>query len=492
MLAYHWSSALELTRAAGADDADLTWRARLALREAGDRAFALNAHAVAAAQYEDALALWPAEDAERPGLLFRHARALDVAGDERRFDALEAATAELLAYGDRSTAAEAQAFASTAEWYRGDRRAAQEHMERALELVEVTEPSLGKARVLAFSARLQMLAGDGSEAIRVANEALAIAEQLQLDEIRAHALATRGSSHDDPAAGIPDVEEALRVALDSGSPIAGAIANNLAVLLTRRGELGRATEIYEEAVELARRIGDVDVYRFTRGNVAYQLFFRGRWDDAVALADAFVAECATSPHYMEGAVRGIRAYIRTARGDVKGAFEDEGRALELGREIGDPQRLLPSLFGSARTHALVGDPQAAVALAREGIAVLRDHPDYAGMVGHLALVADELGVRDEILDVLQRASDVSFWVEAARASALGDHERARDMFREAGAHTFAAECSLLAGAALLRAGDLERARSSLEEALEFYRSVGATYFVLRIETLVADAYSESA
>ena len=51
MLAYHWSSALELVRAAGADGDDLVTRTRLALRDAGDRAFSLNAFAVAERYY---------------------------------------------------------------------------------------------------------------------------------------------------------------------------------------------------------------------------------------------------------------------------------------------------------------------------------------------------------------------------------------------------------------------------------------------------------
>ena len=55
MLAYHWSSALELVRASGGDDDEMVDRTRRALRAAGDRAFALNSYAVAAAQYEDAL-----------------------------------------------------------------------------------------------------------------------------------------------------------------------------------------------------------------------------------------------------------------------------------------------------------------------------------------------------------------------------------------------------------------------------------------------------
>ena len=84
MRAYHWRSALDLARASGADTGDLIERARLSLRDAGDRAFALNSYAAAAAQYEDALALWPQDDCDRPELLFRRAEALINAGDEER------------------------------------------------------------------------------------------------------------------------------------------------------------------------------------------------------------------------------------------------------------------------------------------------------------------------------------------------------------------------------------------------------------------------
>ncbi|MGH3078816.1 MAG: hypothetical protein ACRDPZ_11625, partial [Gaiellaceae bacterium] len=116
MLAYHWSSALELVRAAGGDDDDIVERTRLALRAAGDRAFSLNSFAVAASQYEEALELWPA-DAERPELTFRRARALYQAYDEeRREAALEEARDLLLATGDTDHAAEAESFLALVSW----------------------------------------------------------------------------------------------------------------------------------------------------------------------------------------------------------------------------------------------------------------------------------------------------------------------------------------------------------------------------------------
>src|SRR6266516_4052754 len=65
MLAHHYSTALELAGAAGLDTVALSERARLVLREAGDRAFALSAYTTAQSFYKRAVELWPREDPDR-------------------------------------------------------------------------------------------------------------------------------------------------------------------------------------------------------------------------------------------------------------------------------------------------------------------------------------------------------------------------------------------------------------------------------------------
>jgi hypothetical protein len=54
----------------------LAEKARLALRDAGNRAADLNAFAADARFYESALELWSAEDGERPFVLLRTGQAL--------------------------------------------------------------------------------------------------------------------------------------------------------------------------------------------------------------------------------------------------------------------------------------------------------------------------------------------------------------------------------------------------------------------------------
>jgi predicted ATPase len=71
LLAHHRQAAFAFADAAGQDTVTLAERARLALREAGDRAFSLNSFAAAARWYTAALELWPAGHPQRPQLLLR-------------------------------------------------------------------------------------------------------------------------------------------------------------------------------------------------------------------------------------------------------------------------------------------------------------------------------------------------------------------------------------------------------------------------------------
>ena len=493
MLAYHWSSALELVRASGGDDDEIVQRTRLALRAAGDRAAGLNNHVAAASLYEDALELWPERDAKRPDLLFRRARSLHLAGDDRREQALEDAVEALLEVGAIESAAEAEAFRAHGAWYRGDRDAAQTHYDRAYELVAERDSSPSKARVLALSARFRMIAGTPQEAIRVAEEALTIAEKLRLDELRAHALTTIGSSKSriELSSGRADLERGLAIALAADTPIAGTTMNNLGVLAVWEGDFARAYAIYPESERLAERFGDRDALRFVRGNAIFGAYALGNWDAALADADEFVAECASSPHYAEGIVREARASIRLGRGDLTGAAEDRDFVLQQARRIRDPQRLVPSLASSALTELFLGHEPEAHALAKETLAVLRENVDMSGAASWLAVAAAALGIREEFGEIVTRAPEGP-WKALLLAGAEGDVVRVADLYASFGGPSFAAHARLVAGKDLLAAGRYADGETQLELALDFFRSVDGTFFVERAESLLAQAQRESA
>ena len=484
MLAHHWRSSLELAQVSGKETPELVDATRLALRDAGDRAVALNAFGAAKAYYTEALSIWPEESSDRADLLFRRAGALYATADEGRVSALEEARDALLAGGDRETAAEAEAYLSRVAWYAGQRDAAQAHVDRAAELVDGAGPSIAKARVLAFAARLRFLAGDLDEGIRIADEALALADELELDELRAHALTTVGSAKTrQEGTGLAELERALEIATSLNSPLVSNVLTNLGVQASQRGDLRRAGALYREGVQAGERFGDRDSARFIRGNLMYIDFFLGNWDQVVADADRFITECETSPHYMEGAARVMRGYLRLARGDQVGGLADLERNLALARAVMDPQRLAPALLQSARGLAMVGRTDEARTVAMEGLAFLRNYPDLGEYAGQIAGFAKQLGIRDEIQEIVAQAPD-NFWTRAAVAAAAGDFIRAADIHAEYGAVAIEAGERFHAAEELIAEGRRHEGEAQLEKALAFYRSVGATFYVERAEALL--------
>jgi class 3 adenylate cyclase/tetratricopeptide (TPR) repeat protein len=490
MLAYHWRSALELAQASGLRTDAFTERARLALREAGDRAFALNSYPAAEKYYADALALWPDGDFHRSEVLFKSAHALYFVGDDRAEEALVAARDASLASGDTERAAEAEALLAHVAWHRGQPGDIPLHLDRATELAGGA-PSAAKARVLSITARLRTLSGEREAGLQLAEEALEMADVLGLDELRAHALTTTGTAKTmlhDPT-GVTDLERALEIALEINSPIAGTIVNNLAVFADRAGDGGllRAEELYADSMRLAERFGDGQGLRFFRGTMVWLGWVRGRWDDALEGANTFLAECeAGSPNIQEGYVRLNRASIRLGRGDTEGALADMARAIALAREVQDPEMLAAVCAVSAGNYAELGRWDDARRFVDELVPVIRTHPDSAGWESMVAPHADRLGVRQELREIVATARS-SAWTKTSLLALELDFRGAAEVFAGMPSPTLEAWQRRSAGEHLIDAGRHEEGEVELEKALAFYRSVGATFFIQRAEQLLAGA-----
>jgi class 3 adenylate cyclase/tetratricopeptide (TPR) repeat protein len=491
LLAFHWSSALEVARAAGQDTADLETPARLALRAAGDRSFSVNAYPAAATYYGDALSLWPEQDEGRPHLLYRYADALYIAADEGALSALERARDALIAVGDHETAAEAELSISRIWWHRGQRSDASSHEERAAELAG-TEPSPATTRVLASVARGKSIGGAREEALRLATEALTMADSLELDELRAHALTTIGMAKmylGDPTAGRGDLDRAFEIALAANSPQAGTIANNIAVQAFVALDLRRADELFEEGLQIAERFGDASGTRWLRGQCATSTMALGSWDEALGALDEFIAECeAGSPHYLEGATRASRARIREGRGDIGGALADWRRALAVARDAGDPQELLPQLGGAVAAFATHGPLEETQSLAKELVALAGRYPIDAVWSLPLEFLFSRpaIGFESEIREALEDAPPWP-WKELALACLDRDFVRAAEMWVKGGSPTWEARLRLRAAEELIETGRRGEGEEQAAKAVAFYRSVDATFYVDRCEALLREA-----
>ena len=370
-----------------------------------------------------------------------------------------------------------------------------EHLARAAELAG-DKVSVGSARVLAFTARIREIAREVTEAKATAERALAIADELGLDELRAHALTTIGMARcdQDDYSGIADMERGLEIALAAGSPVAAPIVNNLGVYAVIAGDFARTEAYYAEAVRLAERYGDRSSMRFTGANQIWMDVMRGRWDDGLARADAFIAECeAGSPHTNEGIVRGTRAQIRMARGDPAGAMEDLNRNVELTRVADNPFLIGVALSLLAAALAERGELSEARTLMAQVIQLVREH----GLHGALTAVAPHaelLGIRDELAAAVEDAPGPRLprWRKIVVLILDGDLRGAADLHAEMGSPTLEAEDRLHAGRRFVEQGHRAEADVELQKALAFYRSVDATAYVAEIEALLAGAQSESA
>jgi class 3 adenylate cyclase/tetratricopeptide (TPR) repeat protein len=482
LVAHHYVTALELAPAA-----PIAERARLALRAAGDRAFAVNAFAAAVRHYEKALELWPDDEPERAQLQLNCGRALyRVSGSGA--EAFAAARDGLLAAGDDAEAAEAEIMLAWLALVARDHDGASTHLERALELIAAEPPSWVKAFVLSHAARAKLLRAEMDGATELAAEALEIAEALGLEEIQSHALNTLGSARTglgDPA-GLEDVERSVAIARSSNSPEVVSGYHNLAVATVIAGDLERSFTNHMEALRGAERMGLGGSQRFLRAHQVQYCYWSGSWDEAVARADAFLAEAAESPHLEENQNLDARALIRLARADLEGALSDSERSAARLREGDDPPNALPSLAVRAFVLLAAGDREAARALAQSVLERWAGSEDIvlawggAGAVAAFATLEDPeaLGVPE-----LQRAT-LRPWLAAALAYLEGDFEAAAAIYARIGSRPDEAFARLRAAERFAAEGEQARAERHRAQALAFYRAVGAARYVAEAERVL--------
>jgi class 3 adenylate cyclase/tetratricopeptide (TPR) repeat protein len=489
LLAHHYLSALELARAAGMETTDLEGAARLALRGAGDRALGLGAYAAAERAYEAAVELWPEDDPQLAMLLYQYGRALWLHRDLGA-DVLGRARDMLLAQGDVETAAVAELHIGDMVWRRGQGKEAQGHFDRAESLIEGRPASTEVAQAKAHLSRYLMVTGRFPDAIRVGREALAIADTVEADDIRAMALNTVGTARTSlgDLGGFGDIEKSIEVAEAANLPWHVARGHiNMGVSLFYAGNLRRALEEHQFNLEYAQRYGMEGSIIWSKAEVAFDLCLVGRWDESLEIADAEIARMeAGAPHYLEVQHRPTRSRIRQGRGDPNGALEDAERAVQVGRAAGDPQALLPALAERARLLFLSGRVDEAEATVGEMLATIDPRPtlDWSWWFFSAAIVLTDVGRAQDLLDL--GGEDLpTDWVQAGRLWAMGDMAGAADLFQAVGCAPDEAYARVREAERLVAAGRRAEAEPFLSRALELYRGMGATAFIREAEQLLA-------
>ena len=489
MLAHHHLRALELAEAAGLDPSALGDSARIALRDAGDRAAALYAAEAAERFYSAALRLWPADDPERAVLLFRCAAPIATWGGADDPERLAEAADALREAGDVTRAAEAEMVLSGTWWIHGRRDLADLHAARALELVRRAPPSRSTAWVLSRQASRASLSGDHGRALQLSLEARTLSERLGWDDGVTAALAQHGWSR--VALGDRDGLADIMRAIELGKSV-GALAtlsnayNSLSVALQILGDLDAGYAARLEGAQVAAMLGSESQGRWFQGVLVDHRYRHGDWDEALREADDFVAAVdAGSPHYLAFQVLSVRAELRLARDDTGGAVADAMRALAEGRRIGEVQAVYFALPVAVHVLAVAGDRRAAE-LAREHLDFLLRSVEVQFAVINLpafASAALRLGLADRLRDALAGHRDTP-WTTAVRAYVDGDLSAAADVLHRIGARPEEADARLGSAQRLVAARRREDAEAELRAARAFYTAVGATRYLRECDELV--------
>ena len=333
------------------------------LIRAGERAASLAAPAEARAYFERAAEM-STTPTERAGLLERAGRMAAQLGH------LEPATALLVEAKRLFEESEQWHPAARIEAGLGEILFEQGHLDLAIEAARRAhgalagdEPDAAFALVTGQLGRFLALASE-DEAGPVVDEALRLAQQLELAEVYSQALSSKAvvigrEGRLDEASTL--LRRALEIAIEGDFTSATFRAwNNLAVYLMYQDRFADVVELTGSMLELARRKGDRASELTAMLGMTTPLVALGRWDEALRyVEEALAAEELEALKWVGMRVMEL-VPIRLRRGDTHGARD----ALRMANERGDERNYETRIrIGSAEVELLNAEGLHAEALA---------------------------------------------------------------------------------------------------------------------------------
>ncbi|MFI5254859.1 MAG: hypothetical protein ACHQ15_05325, partial [Candidatus Limnocylindrales bacterium] len=453
IVADHYLRAFQATPPGPEADA-LAVQARLALRAAGERAAALHSHVQALAFLERALEV-TLDPIERAQL---HERAGDVARAGLQYEGslshLRAAADAYRDLGDRSALARAIASLGRVMNNHFAVEEARPVLEAGLAEVGDLGDDPGMAALLAELARVYMFDNDTKVGLPAVDRALAIAERLELIDVTADAMTTKGNLLVD----LGRLHESI--ALQRGAAaLAGAHGLYSVQLRALNNLIGRlwsedpreSWSVGLESIEVARRFGDAEWLLAVAEFVAAFASNLGRWDEALALIDELDGPGIPAADHV--ALSGSRMVIVAAKGETKMAEAIYTELAPLRTQLSRAEDLASPMLDRSFLEFCRGEFAKAMASAFEGAAAA----DTARLFGSWSAAAAAFALGDAVS--ARRAWDV--------AAATPDRGRMVQAYR----------ACLRGGVAILE-GDVEGGLRDLREGTRYIRLVGAQFDLL--------------
>jgi tetratricopeptide (TPR) repeat protein len=474
MVAEHYSRAATLGAAADLEPGELERFQALALEAleaAGDASAALYSNSEAQGHYETALSL------ERPLESEVAARIGEKLGDvalrlgrvDRAVRAWERCMEHHRGEENLARVGDLHRKIGAGLWHKGDREGSIEHYQRGIDLLKDGPPCLELVRLYEEAASLYMHTGDNMLAIYASEKALRLAERLgeAAAASRAHGIFGRVFGRiGDSARARENLERSVELARDSDP--AEAVRALLALgyhLEISEADYEEAATAYGDALAIALRTGDLPSQVELHASLAQVAAYRGEWEAAeestATSQELAEREGLTGKLCFPYSMRGV---ILWHDGDLDGAVELLGRAVDSAEQVGRSEVAFESLHGLA--------------------VALRDRGDHAD--------ADQALAR--ALDLCERAGLIAQSVEATATRAVnlvlwGKAEAAREVAEEATGLAERLRYPVGTAAALEARGAAaadraERARL-LGEARDAWRGLGRPGDAERCETLIA-------
>jgi len=411
----------------------------------------------------------------------------------------------LLSEEEPEAAALVSARLADLDYQEGHAPRAVARLEAALEALSGVEPDAHVAAVAGQLGRFLVLSGEGDRAEPHIELALEIAERLDIPEVLSHTLNTKGSQaavkgHLNEARIL--LEGALAIALEHERHSAGLRAyNNLAWVLELQDRIPESYALAEQALALARRVGDRGREIVFGANGVYPLYLDGRWDEAVARAEEFEEAAITAQAQLS---LSDVIFVHTQRGRSDRARNWWSR-LTPEQFPEDPQRAAATRGYEAHVLRAEGKPREALSLV-EGVfarvegqmALQHQHVKIAAAeVLECALELGDTAKAEDVLTVLEalKPGELTPFYRGLRARFRGRLETgpaAAAYFREAeavyealGTPFFLAVTQLEHAESLEQVGPSDEADALRAAAREVFQRLGAQPWLERADQSAA-------
>jgi len=207
-------------------------------------------------------------------------------------------------------------------------------------------------------------------------------------------------------------QQSLNIARHIGDVQAeAATLNGLASIHIQQGKIEQAIALFQESLELQQRIGNVQGEAATLSNLAGTYVYKGEIEQAITLFEQSLKFHQRLGNVQaEAATLHQLAYIHAHQGDIETAITLYQQSLNLTRFIGDVQGEAATLNNLADIYAQREEIEEAIALFQQSLDLTQRIGNVQNQAVTLAmlgqLLADKKGEVETALNYLQQALDI--------------------------------------------------------------------------------------